>query len=184
MTSRLRRLAAPALMVVAVMSGACAPGGPSSSTAGATSTSTSAPSDGRTAAPAETADPIETTPDATSGSSVEGQTDTEWGRIWDSLPSGFPTYPGSEESEEAATGPASAIYVVPKNDAEAIATWMQDALEQAAYSTELLSGPLEDGSFVIESVGPTQRCRVQVSIAPLGGTTALTILYGAGCPHD
>jgi hypothetical protein len=49
--------------------------------------------------------------DLPSGSPATGQTDTEWGRIWDSLPAGFPAVAGSKASEEAATGPASATLV-------------------------------------------------------------------------
>ena len=65
-----------------------------------------------------------------------------------------------------------------------IATWYQDELEMAAFSTEALSGPLEDGGYVIDSTGQDPRCRLSVTIAPLGGTTTLTVLYGAACPHD
>jgi len=113
---------------------------------------------------------------------LAGQTDTPWGRIWDSLPAGFPTYPGSTPAEEAATGPASAVLAVQGPDAGTIAGWMQSKLEQATYSTEALSGPLEDGSYVLDSTGPEPGCRVQVSIAPLGGLTTVTVLYGASCP--
>ena len=111
-----------------------------------------------------------------------GQTETEWGRIWDALPPDFPEYPGSTPSEEAATGPASATLVVADTDVEAIATWWQDALEVAAFSTEAMSGPLEDGSFVIDSIGQDADCRLMVSIAPLGGMTLISVWYGAGCP--
>lgn len=112
-----------------------------------------------------------------------GQTDTEWGRIWDSLPAGFPKYPGATLSEEAATGPATATYIVEGGEPKAIATWFQDAFEAAAFSTEALSGPLEDGSYVLDSLGQDPACRLSVTIAPLGGTTTLTVMYGARCPH-
>ncbi len=36
---------------------------------------------------------------------LTGQTDTEWGRIWDGLPADFPVYAGATASEEATTGP-------------------------------------------------------------------------------
>jgi hypothetical protein len=114
---------------------------------------------------------------------MAGQTETAWGRIWDSLPTGFPTYPGSAPAEETASGPASAVLAVQGADARTIAGWMQSKLEQATYSTEALSGPLEDGSFVLDSTGPVPGCRVQVSIAPLGGLTTMTVLYGASCPE-
>ena len=116
-------------------------------------------------------------------SAPAGQTDTAWGRIWDSLPAGFPAYPGSSPAAEAATGPASAVLAVQGTEARAIADWMQSTLEQATYSTEARTGPFEDGSYVLVSTGPGPGCRVQVSIAPLGGLTTVTVLYGAGCPR-
>ena len=116
-------------------------------------------------------------------SAPAGQTDTAWGRIWDSLPAGFPAYPGSSPAVEAATGPASAVLAVQGVDAKTIAGWMQSKLEQATYSTEARTGPFEDGSYVLDSTGPGPGCRVQVSIAPLGGLTTVTVLYGAGCPR-
>jgi hypothetical protein len=176
-TSRPRRLAVP-LFAVALAVGAC----------GTTETS---PSDSlvpptvvaRTTSPIET--PIDVTTTAVPSAPVEaGQTDTAWGRIWDSVPPGFPVYPESVLSEEAATGPASAVYVAPQADAAAVATWFQDHLEEAAYSTYALSGPLEDGSYVIDSIGQDDDCLTEVTIAPLGGTISVTVRYGAGCPHD
>ena len=167
------------------MVGACGPtGGSASSPVGHATAAAPNETPAASSTETETAEPDETPQDASRAPSGDGQTDTDWGPIWDSLPPGFPTYPGSTQSEEAATGPVSAIYVVPGKDAAAIAVWMQDALEQAAYSTESMSGPLEDGSFVIDSVGEDAECHTEVSIAPLGGTTMLTILYGTGCPHD
>ncbi len=58
----------------------------------------------------------------------------------------------------------------------------QVGLAAAGYSTEALSGPSEDGSLVIDSVGTDPACRVQTRIRPLGGTTMITVLYGAACP--
>jgi hypothetical protein len=121
-------------------------------------------------------------PLAASPSAQAGQTDTAWGRIWDSLPSGFPAYPGSTPAEEVASGPASAVLAIQGVDAKTIAGWMQSKLGLASYSTEALNGPLEDGSYVLDSTGPAPGCRVQVSIAPLGGLTTVTVLYGASCP--
>ncbi len=118
-----------------------------------------------------------------SSSPVDGQTDTDWGRIWDSLPAGFPTYPGSSPAEEAASGPASAVLAVIGVDARTVVDWMQSKLEQATYSTEARSGPLEDGSYILESKGSEPGCRVQVSVGPLGGLTTVTVRYGADCPQ-
>ena len=112
---------------------------------------------------------------------LAGQTDTDWGRIWDSLPAGFPAYAGSTPAEEAATGPASAVLAVSGVEARTIADWLRSKLELATYTTEALSGPLEDGSFVLDLTGSTPGCRVQASIAPLGGLTIVTVRYGAAC---
>ncbi len=147
-----------------------------------TSSPSPAPAD-PSADPAPTDGAIETVAPQTPGPLLEGQTETAFGRIWDTLPGGFPLYPGATLSDEAQDGPSSGVYVV-EGDAETIATWFQDALEVAAFSTESLSGPFEDGGFEIDSVGQDPACRVRVTIAPLGGLIALTTYYGAGCPHD
>jgi hypothetical protein len=125
----------------------------------------------------------ESSPSPEASPPLTGQTDTAWGRIWDSLPAGFPTYPGATPAEEAATGPASAVLAVQGSDPRTIVGWMQSSLERATYSTDALNGPLEDGGYVLESIGTPPGCRVQVSIAPLGGLTTVTVLYGAGCPQ-
>jgi hypothetical protein len=124
-----------------------------------------------------------TTPAASSAAAAIGQTDTPWGRIWDTLPSGFPAVAGSTPSEEAATGPASATLVVQGDAAKSIVTAMQTALEAADFRTQGLAGPLEDGTYILDSVGLPAGCMVQVTASPLGGVTTVVILYGAVCPH-
>ena len=114
---------------------------------------------------------------------VVTQTDTEWGRIWDALPAGFPVYPDAVETEEAGAGePVSATFSSPAA-ADEIATWLQSRLELATFSTEALSGPLEDGSFVLDSVGD-EGCRIETTVAPAGGLTIITVRYGADCPFE
>lgn len=110
-----------------------------------------------------------------------GQTDTDWGRIWDTLPPDFPTYPGSTTSDEAAHGPASATLVVDGDVASEVATWMSERLLDGDSSTDA-TGPMEDGSYVINVTRATD-CRVQVTATPTGGLTTITILYGASCPN-
>ena len=111
------------------------------------------------------------------------QTDTMWGRIWDALPASFPVYPGAVETEEAgAGGPVSATFSTAAAPEE-LATWMQSQLELATYSTEALSGPLEDGSFVLDSVGDAT-CRIETTVAPAGDLTIITVRYGADCPFE
>ena len=111
------------------------------------------------------------------------QTDTEWGRIWDDVPAGFPRFPGSTIADDASPEPASARYAIAGGgDPADIASWMQSALETSTFSTEALSGPLEDGSFVLDSVGEGD-CKIQVKVARMGGLTFVTVLYGAACPN-
>jgi len=113
-----------------------------------------------------------------------GQTDTEWGRIWDTLPGGFPTYPGTTPADEAATGPASGTLVVNGDVAKQVITSMRTSLEAAGFSTTAYSGPLEDGTYVLDLRGATDDCKVNITASPLGSLTTVTILYGAACPHS
>ena len=141
----------------------------------------------RSAAPVATAVPSVAAPAATPAGSVGsavGQTDTDWGRIWDTLPSGFPSVPGATIAEETATGPATANLAVPGKDAKAIATGLQDALTEAGYTTVGLSGPLENGGYVLDMTGSPAGCQLEVAATPTGSLTAVTVLYGAACPHD
>ena len=139
------------------------------------------------AAAVATAMPSVAAPAATPAGSVGGavgQTDTEWGRIWDTLPTGFPSVPGATTADEAAAGPVSANLAVPGKDAKAIATGLQDALTQTGYTTIGLSGPLENGDYVLDMTGSPAGCQLQIAATPTGSLTAVVILYGAGCPHD
>jgi hypothetical protein len=163
------RLPAPGLgLALALVLGAC---------------SSTTPTSSSTSAPASVVPAATSTAAGGAGSSgpAAGQTDTGWGRIWDTLPIAFPVYPGAAPAEEAATGPASATFALNGPDARTILTWMRTELERAAYSTEALNGPLEDGSFVLGSIGGGD-CRVEVAVAPLGGLTTVTVRYGAACP--
>ena len=135
----------------------------------------------------EPAAPSATLPDQPSdasptsaASSTVSQTDTAWGRIWDALPAGFPRYPGAAPADDASAAPSSGRYAVAGGNPEEIAAWLQAAMEAAMFSTDV-SGPLEDGSFALDSVGDGG-CRIQTTIAPLGGMTFVTVLYGADCP--
>lgn len=120
----------------------------------------------------------ETNPSATTAVT---QTDTEWGRIWDALPAGFPRYAGSATVDDMGPDPVSAVYAITGTDAAGVATWAQTAMETATYSTEALSGPLEDGQYILDSVGD-DGCRIETAIAPQGGMILVTVRYGAACP--
>jgi len=170
-----RTLLMPALALVTVLAlAACST--TASSSAGAPAGS------GASSATHEASTPPSAVPSA--GGTSSAQTDTEWGRIWDSLPADFPTYPGATPAEETATGPASADLVVTGGDARTIATTMQAALTAAGYTTAGLSGPLEDGSFTLDMTGPPAGCKVELRVTPTGSLTSLKVLYGATCPHS
>ena len=121
---------------------------------------------------------------AASAAPAAGQTDTEWGRIWDTLPSRFPKVPGAVPAEEGATGPATANLAVDGVDAHGVIALLETLLKQAGYTATGSSQPLENGGAVLEMSGPAAGCRVQVTAAPAGSLTMVTVLYGAGCPHD
>jgi len=106
-----------------------------------------------------------------------------WGAAWDALPPGFPVPAGAKPANpgDPADGPVSGAFLV-DGTPDDVAGAMQDGLGAAGYSTEALSGPFEDGSLVIDSVGLDPACRVQTRVRGLGGMTMITVLFGASCP--
>jgi hypothetical protein len=148
------------------------------------SASPTPPSPSTTAGPVVSSAPSAARPAATGPASTTSQTDTDWGRIWDTLPSGFPTIAGSTPADEASVGPASAILVVDGGAAKTTATSLQTKLEAAGYTTTALGGPLEDGTYTLDMTGPPTGCMLQVTATPTGGLTTIAIQYGAACPHD
>jgi hypothetical protein len=161
----------PVLVAVALVIAAC---GSTTSSNPSSSAVQPAPSTAGTSA----------APPGQSGAAAAGQTDTEWGRIWDTLPGNFPAIPGAHPSEEAATGPASATLVVEGNVARLVATALVGLLAQDGFPTGGLGTPLEDGSYTLDATGSAPGCKVQATVKPMGGETFVTILYGAACPHD
>ncbi|HEY6056446.1 MAG TPA: hypothetical protein VIV06_00360 [Candidatus Limnocylindrales bacterium] len=110
-----------------------------------------------------------------------GTTSTDWGQIRNTLPSGFPRFPGAEPLDDAG-GPASAALAVPAPPAQA-ADWYRSTLDRAGYATVGVSGPYEDGSFVVDVSGGRD-CEVEVRLAPHESSSIATILYGARCPFS
>ena len=119
---------------------------------------------------------------APSSGSTVSQSDTDWGRIWDSLPAGFPTVPGATPDENAGGGPASAVLVIQGTKAKDAAAFLQSQLQTAGYATIGSLDPLEDGSVVLEMTGKPQGCAIQATATPTGDLTTVRILYGADCP--
>lgn len=170
-----RRLA-PAWLAIALVVAACGTG-----------TASTAPTESGGASSATSVPPAPSAGEPSAGASLApqaGQTDTDWGRIWDTLPSGFPTVNGATPGDETATGPATANLVVDGVDAKGITNQLETLLKQAGYTTAALSGPLENGGYVLQMNGSAAGCQLQMTAAPTGSLTTLTILYGAGCPHD
>lgn len=158
-----------AVAMATIVLAACGSGGPSGSAA-----SVAPPA--RSATPTSVAQP--------STEAGNGQTDTEWGPIWDTLPRRFPQIPGARPFEEGATGPASATMIIGGDVARLVATALVNQLAGAGFPTAGLGTPLEGGTYVLDATGPTPGCKLQVTIQPMGGDTILTILYGAACPQD
>jgi len=115
------------------------------------------------------------------GGSAATQSDTDWGRIWDTLPAWFPVPPDAVPTETGEEGAVSASLAA-GGSAQSVATFMQTGLTGAGFSFESLEGPAEDGSLTLNAVGPDPACQVQLRVRPLSGTTNLVVLYGAACP--
>jgi hypothetical protein len=190
-TSRLPRVATrlAILLAATLLAAACGNSGPTAST----SPTSAAPSPRSSQAASPSAVPsaagnadLTPVPGGTTAPPVEPsgtptQTDTAWGRIWDAVPVSFPRLEASIPADSI-SGPVSAAFVVGAGPADVTAT-MKRLLDGEGYRTDQ-SGPLEDGSFVLDSTGPWEGCRVQTTVTPQSGTTLMTILYGADCPFE
>jgi hypothetical protein len=105
--------------------------------------------------------------------------ETEWGTILVNLPEGFPRYPGSA-GVDPMDGPATdALEVVAPVDE--VAAWYQGAFDELGWSHIDLGSPLEDGTQVLDLGSDLPECRVQLTFRPLGESTMIIVLYGAGC---
>jgi hypothetical protein len=123
-------------------------------------------------------------PSASAGGSAVAatQTDTEWGRIWDKLPPSFPRFP-TEVPTETGEGPYSAEVAIDQ-PVDLVSQFIQDNMYQRGFTFESVEGPAEDGGVTLNAVGPGDGCAAQVRIKPLGGSTVMSILYGASCPFE
>jgi hypothetical protein len=160
------RATVPAILLVAVLAlaGCIAPGGsgPGSSSSVVTSTPTSTLT-GSTAPP-----------------SLPTQTDTEWGRIWDAVPSTFPVIRGAVPATDTGDGAVSALLALQAPEPMVIAAFYRDALQGMGMSVSV-DGPLEDGGVTVSGMD-RGACAVQVGVRPAGSTNLISVLYGAGCP--
>ena len=165
--------AAAASLAVALALAACTAAGSSPSpTAVATSVigspavSTAAPATGASG--------------SASASPAAGTTQTDWGEIRDVVPAGFPI-PAGAEPADLPQGPYSGAWTTSASAAQTAAA-VRAGLLEAGWGGVGASGPTEAGEVTIDAAGPTPGCRVRVSVGPLGGLTAIVVLYGASCP--
>ena len=79
---------------------------------------------------------------APSAAAAAGQTDTEWGRIWDTLPSRFPRSPARGRPRRQPTGPASATLVIDGDVSRQVAAALVTLLAGAGFPTGGLGTPL------------------------------------------
>ncbi len=137
------------------------------------------PSDARSLAPEPTAVPggVSTAPGPPATRIPVTQTD--WGAILDAVPDSFPRLPGAEPAEPPAEPVSDALLT--SQSVDDVAAWYRDALEAAGYSSVDLSDPLEDGSRVLDTQSDVPECRIQLTFRPMGESTMITVLYGAGC---
>ena len=183
MRPSIRRPASLALAgaTLALLVGAC--GGSTTSPAASSGTSvapaTAAASASGAAAPSLTPVPggASTAP-ATPEPSLT-TTETPWGTIVDSVPGDFPVYPDAKVTD-AAGGPVSGAWTV-QATAKTVVTWYEQALAAAGYSSNDLSGPLEDGSYTVDTQSDLPECRLQTTARQQGDVTLITVLFGAGC---
>ena len=113
-----------------------------------------------------------------------GVTKTPWGSILDAVPDTFPVFPDATVADAPADHAVSGAWASKAPVAE-VAGWYHDALIGANFAKVDLGSPLEDGSRVLDVQGDVPECRAQVTVKPLGGSTMITVLYGAGCAaHD
>ncbi len=116
-----------------------------------------------------------------SAAPLEGQIDSAFGLIWNSMPRTFPAPAGSVAVE--VNEPVSAAFDVgPAGGGVAdIARFYADILVAAGYTVSV-DGPLQDGSYVVDAPRGNTPCRVQARAVQVGTVNRLTIFYGAGCP--
>ena len=145
----------------------------------ATPTASPPPATATPPAPSPSATPIPTDA-ATPGPTQPGQSDTDWERIWDDLPPGFPSYPAAHPTETG-SGPTSATLDAGSAKPAEVVTWYQTTLAAGGFALVSRDGPREDGSYEL-IVSGAGSCDIRITAAPLGGSTIITVMYGAHCP--
>lgn len=112
---------------------------------------------------------------------LPGQSESDWGPIWDAVPATFPV-PLDARPTEPESGPVSAAYLVPDDGGgpRALAEFYATGLEERGLPGAV-DGPLEDGSVTAWGSNG-YGCDALVTVLPRGDDNLVTVLYGAGCP--
>jgi hypothetical protein len=169
-TALRRRAARPLLMLataVAVVAAAgCATGPGRSTPAGPAGSGPTAVPGGRASQAASVRPP--------------STTETEFGTIYDSLPSTFPKLVGQEPAPTGA-GPTSGSFVANMSVTDARKIIEVGLIAQGWRVA--VGSPLEDGSVVLEATA-AGGCKTEVRFVPLSGTVIMSVLYGASCPFS
>jgi hypothetical protein len=187
MRATIRRLAGLGIAVLLVMlaAAACGEGAGSPSSPAATPAGSRAPAASDTPGASASHPSLTPVPGGATQPTPAGPTPTttttktDWGTILDAVPASFPVYPGAEATD-AVDGPASGAWTV-QADAGTVSAWYADALAAAGYSSNDRSGPLEDGSYTVDTRSDVPECRIRTTVRPQGDLTMITVLFGAGC---
>jgi hypothetical protein len=172
------------LVLLALVSLVAACGSPAAPRPTASPASSAAASPSHAATPRPTAPPSSaasggtTIPPAPSPTAV-GKTKTPWGVILDAVPDTFPLFPDATLADPLPEAVSGAW--ITKASVDEVATWYHDAVLGAAFASADLGTALEDGSRVLDVQGDLPECKVQFTFRPVGGSTMITVLYGAGC---
>ena len=119
--------------------------------------------------------------DTSARSKIDRKIDEQrWGEIWDALPASFPL-PAGASPADLPEGPFSGTYTT-SAAAAATADAIVSGLAARGYRPVDRSGPTEAGGVTIDATGSAAGCRVRVNVVPLGGLTAIEVLYGTACP--
>lgn len=144
--------------------------------------STTSPSPSASAGPTDgpSITPVPGAPSRPPASNLPSTTNTEFGRIWDELPTSFPKLPAQAPTD---LGSATSGTFVVNGNASALATRMRGLLEQQGWAVDVGS-PLEDGSIVLEAAGTAEGCKSEVRFTPASGTVVVAVLLAAACPFN
>jgi len=130
----------------------------------------SSPTPGLTAVPGGNPTPAATLPTTT---------ETEFGRIWDAVPSSFPRPSGASVVDDST--PTSAVFVAQVGEPKDVSQGIGQALTKMGWNVDVGS-PLEDGTIVMEATGSPSGCKAEVRYTRRGGSVIMTVLYSAACP--